>query len=398
MPTLNRRQWLAMGALPWLAPFATGPVFAGTNGAGSVKLLATWRDGTQERVGVVQVTANGTELRSKVLQQLELPGRAHGLLARADGSVIVLARRPGDWLLEWHPSGAAKKWHWLQGEKRLNGHAQTRDDGLLLTTETDQESGEGWIGLRDLTQDRVLAHWPSHGLDPHELLRLPQALGRFPAGTLMVANGGIPTHAETGRQKLLATGMDASLVAMDPANGRLLGQWRLPDERLSIRHLAWDAVTRQLGIALQAEHDDPAARTQAPVLATWNGESLQAATHPPLAGYGGSICARAGGGFIVSCTRANRIAVFDGIGHYLAEAEGPEACALASDGAQTWFGTKAGIARVDNSTLAQRQDTLLGGSQVQIDNHWLLLRVLAPTIGSMAASHCPPVREQAPSG
>ena len=373
MPPLNRRQWLAMGTLPWLAPFASGPVFAGTNGAGSVRLLATWRDGAQERVGVVEVTATGTELRSEVRHQQELPGRAHGLLARADGSVIVLARRPGDWLLEWHPGRATEKWHWLQGEKRLNGHGQLRNDGLLLTTETDQDSGDGWIGLRDVTQGTVLAHWPSHGLDPHELLRLPQALGRFPAGTLMVANGGIPTHAETGRQKHLATGMDASLVAMDPANGRLLGQWRLPDERLSIRHLAWDAVTRQLGIALQAEHDDPATRAQGPVLATWNGESLRPAIHPPLAGYGGSICARPGGGFIVSCTRANRIAAFDGTGQHLADAEGPEACALASDGTQIWFGTKARIARVGNATLVRQQDTLLSGSQLQIDNHWLLL-------------------------
>jgi len=373
MRPLNRRQWLAMGALPWLAPFASNPVFASSNGVGSAKLLATWRDGAQERVGVVKVTATGTELQSQVLHQLELPGRAHGLLAQADGSVIVLARRPGDWLLQWYPGRGNPKWHWLQGEKRLNGHAHPRDDGLLLTTETDQETGEGWIGLRDVTQDKVLAHWPSHGLDPHELLRLPQAQGRFPAGTLMVANGGIPTQAETGRQKHLAQGMDASLVAMDPVDGRLLGQWRLPDERLSIRHLAWDAETRQLGIALQAEHDDPAARAQAPVLAVWDGESLQTASHPPLAGYGGSICARAGGGFIVSCTRADRIAAFDGTGRHLADAEGPQACALASDGSQIWFGTKGRIARVGNAALTQRQDTPLGGSQLQIDNHWLLL-------------------------
>lgn len=373
MLPLNRRQWLAMGALPWLASLASYPALAGTSKAGPVRLLATWRDGAQECAGIVQVTANGEQLRSDVLHQLELPGRAHGLLAQADGSVIVLARRPGDWLLKWHPRSGDTTWHWLQGERRLNGHAQARDDGLLLTTETGKDSGDGWIGLRDLTQDTVLEHWPSHGLDPHELLRLPQALGRFPAGTLMVANGGIPTQAETGRQKHLAHGMDASLIAMDPADGRLLGQWRLPDERLSIRHLAWDPMTRQLGIALQAEHDDLAARAQAPVLAIWDGDSLRTAAAPPLSGYGGSICARPGGGFIVSCTRANRIAAFDGKGEHLADAAGPDACALASDGMQVWFGSRAQVAMVKGGSLTGRHETTLGSPQLQIDNHWLLL-------------------------
>jgi hypothetical protein len=371
MPLLNRRQWLAMGVAACTNAIVMPPAHAKGR---YTQLLATWRDGAVERAGVIQVTARGDLLESQVLHQLDLPGRAHGLLAQPDGSVFILARRPGDWLLRWHPEGGRTSWHWLKADKRLNGHAQMRDDGLLLTTETDLDQGQGWIGLRDLAHDVAVAHWPSHGLDPHELLRLPQAVGGFAAGTLMVANGGIPTRAETGRQKQLRQGMDASLVAMDPQTGQLLGQWRLEDDRLSIRHLAWDAATQQLGVALQAEHDDPKTRMAAPVLAIWNGDNLRPAEGAPLSGYGGSICARPGGGFVVSCPRADCVAAFDGFGRHLADADGPEACALASDAKRVWFATRTHIARAER--LAQTPHVgaaALPGTGIQIDNHWLML-------------------------
>ncbi|ANY60835.1 hypothetical protein MA05_00350 [Comamonas aquatica] len=89
-------------------------------------------------------------------------------------------------------------------------------------------------------------------MDPHQLL-----LDRD--GSLVVANGGIPTQPETGRRKLRLDHMDSSIVRLRPQDrGALAGQWQLPDPRLSLRHLAWgpavawDPGQRWLGIALQA--------------------------------------------------------------------------------------------------------------------------------------------------
>ncbi|WP_366522139.1 DUF1513 domain-containing protein [Candidatus Accumulibacter sp. ACC003] len=87
-----------------------------------------------------------------------------------------------------------------------------------------QGSGQGLIGLRDVQSMSKLDEWRSHGLDPHQMLVLPQALMGIPAGALLVANGGIPTQAESGRGKKVVADMDSSLVALDSKDGQLLGQ------------------------------------------------------------------------------------------------------------------------------------------------------------------------------
>jgi hypothetical protein len=110
--------------------------------------------------------------------------------------------------------------------------------------------------------------------------------------------------------------MDSSIVRLQPAaQGALDGQWRLTDTRLSLRHLcwgpqvAWQPARRWLGIALQAEHDDPSTRAQAPVLALFDGQQLQVQPLPAgtaLAGYGGDIGCD-GQHFAVSCPRADQL-------------------------------------------------------------------------------------------
>ena len=200
------------------------------------------------------------------------------------------------------------------------------------------------------------------------MLVLPQRVGDVPAGSLLVANGGIPTQAETGRAKRDLGRMDASLVALDGGTGRVLGQWRLTDPRLSIRHLAWDPVSGCVGIALQAEHDDVQARGAAPVLAIWDGHELQAGREQPaLAGYGGDICARTGGGFLVSCTRANQVAMFGAQGVWQASQPLVEACALGNT-AEGWWAA----GRTDAiSDTAQGPVGLPAG--LRLDNHWLVI-------------------------
>lgn len=301
---LHRRNWLLLCAgLPLLA---AAPAFGA---AARVALFAAWQErergekaeeGERHFAGLLTFDAGAPP---KVAARVELPTRAHGLVAEPAGSVLVVARRPGDWLLRWHPRGGRCLWDWSDGRDVLNGHAlQAPRGGPLFCTATDLVSGGGIVQVRDPRSLRVLARWPTGGLDPHALL--------WHGGRLWVANGGVATQPESGRVKRDLALMDSSLAALDPADGRLLGCWRVDDSRLSLRHLA--ANGSLIGVAMQAEHDAAAQRERAPLLAVFDGERLRAVPGPAAGdaeisgGYGADIAAE-GRGFVVSATRAHRL-------------------------------------------------------------------------------------------
>ncbi|HVK56542.1 MAG TPA: DUF1513 domain-containing protein, partial [Burkholderiales bacterium] len=164
----------------------------------------------------------------------------------------------------------------------------------------------------------------------------PHALLMRSDGSLLVANGGILTLPETGRRKLNLVEMDPSLVAIDNRGG-MLGQWRLPDNRLSIRHIAPTPDGRLTGLALQAEHKHEDQRRDAPILALFNGDRLILAEAPSshsLQGYGGDIAYVEYSGkryFAVSCPRAGVIALWDTNGNYVESISAARVCALAAN-------------------------------------------------------------------
>ena len=383
----------AMGALG-LAELSFAKDAGSTAGstAGISRLAAVWRDGpsamAQDWAGVLEVLPQASGGHAwRMAARTPLPTRGHGVQTLPDGQLVFAARRPGDWLLRWQPETDALQWAWMQEDRCFNGHvalaapATARAQsgagrsGILFTTETDLEDSQGCIGLRDAASLQKLAEWRSHGMDPHELLVLPAALGSLPAGTLVVANGGIPTQSETGRSKKWLDSMDPSLAALHPADGRLLGQWKLPDPRLSIRHLAWDAARQRLGIALQAEHDD-ARRHSAPIFAVWDGQRLPLAQdQPPLAGYGGSVeCAPlAQGGFVVSCPKSDCMAWFDAQARYLGSSPQSEVCPVARDGARLWAGGGHGVAERTSRSSDQAVTALDTVTGLMFDNHWRLM-------------------------
>lgn len=359
--SLHRRHWLAAAAALAAAPLWAKP-------ARQRSLLAAWQHADQQHVGLLRIDGD----RLVAGPHLDVPTRAHGLLAEPGGTVLAVARRPGDWLVRWKPRSGQATWHWIDGDRRFNGHVvHGPARRALWTTETDLASGAGLVGVRDAASLEKAAEWRTHGLDPHQLLVLPSALGKLPAGTLLVANGGIPTLPETGRAKRDLHRMDPSLVALHARSGALLAQWRLDDPHLSIRHLAWDARTRRLGIALQAEHADAAARAAAPVLAVWDGDDLHAARQqPPMQGYGGDICAQPGGGFIVSCPRADTLAMFAADGQFLRAVPHPLAYALAQADGSWWSSGREAALAVDRADPALVGHPSASATAWQFDNHW----------------------------
>lgn len=350
-------RWLAAGsAVSWLPAF-------GTAAPSHTRLVAAWAEAGGYRLGVLQADAETLAAASA----LALPTRAHGLLPLTDGSVLAVARRPGDWLLRWTPGAAAAQWHWIEAGRAFNGHVIASPDGATLyTTETDLDSGAGLVGVRDAATLAKRAEWPTQGIDPHQLVwdRRPGP----PA--LIVANGGVATRPETGRVKLDLDRMDASLVRLDARGGALRGQWRLDDRRLSLRHLAWAHGERPLlGIALQAEHAPAEARAGAPVLARFDGQRLVVVPAPqPLAGYGGDIAAQ-GDGWAVSCPRAGGVALFGADGGWRGWVGLSEACALSPEGERLWAGGPGAAA-----TLAAGGDAPQPLRQpLRLDNHWAVI-------------------------
>lgn len=328
---------------------------AGRIDAAGGTLAAAWDDQTGHRIGLLVEDAGGLHIAAST----DVPTRAHGLLWENGGTLLAVARRPGDWLARWSPRQGTVQRVWSAPDRSFNGHVLASPDGrTLFTTQTDLDSGAGLIGVRDAISLEQHAEWPTHGLDPHELLFDAQ-------GRLVVANGGIPTQAETGRAKRNLDRMDASLVRLDPqADGRLLGQWRLDDARLSLRHLARQG--RHIGIALQAEHDDPSVRTAAPVLALFDGQALRLAEPAPLAGYGGDIAAWAGG-FAVASPRANGIALWRTDGHqagFMALASG---CALAATPTALWAGGEKHALAIPSAPPYP-----LALPALRLDNHWVV--------------------------
>ncbi|MCP5277768.1 MAG: DUF1513 domain-containing protein [Thiobacillus sp.] len=356
----DRRAFLAtmaalVGAPAWAAA-------ASRESGAAVRLAATWQAGNGYQLGVLEY-AEGLAIRSV----LDIPTRAHGLLAEPAGTLLAVARRPGDWLLRWNREGRALAWRWIEPRRAFAGHLQASGDGrTVLTTELDLDTGMGLIGVRDAATLEKRDEWPTHGMDPHMLV-----WDATRPGSLIVANGGVPTLPETGRLKRDLHRMDSFIARMDAATGELLGQWRLDDPRLSLRHMAWNGRRGKplLGIALQAEHDDAVAKSQAPVLALFDGQVLGALEAPvPLAGYGGSI-APLGDGFAVGCPRSQGVAVFGASGfRTLVSLE--EACPIVSAHGQLWAGGRGRLLSLAPDATPAGTGELNG---IRLDNHWIAI-------------------------
>jgi hypothetical protein len=353
-----RRRRAVAGAfgLPFAGAFGLASVPSEAKARGSVSnaapwLVAAWNAGSASFFGLGPLPAPGGGLEGhwRPARACRLPTRAHGVVAAADGTLYAAARRPGDWLLRWAPAEAAPRLVWSEPHQRFNGHLRVAA-GHLWTTETALDTGEGLLVRRDL---RTLAPrgepWATHGRDPHDLL--PAA-----DGGLWVANGGLAHALETGRAKD-RRGMDSSLVRLS-TGGQLEAAWRLPDERLSIRHLATGPGGRPWA-ALQAEHDGAAGRASAPLVAGWIEGRWQAvraagADVPAEAdGYAGDI-ARVGSptgvaaddGWLLSLPRAGRVLRLDASGDASSAITLPGVCALAAPGVP-----------IPSAALAERADT-----------------------------------------
>ncbi len=336
----------------WRGPRNSDPNFAGT-------LIADWEARTLSFGYTVP-----------------LPSRPHGLMAEADGGLLVCSARPGTWMLRCDGQGKLMQHIDVQGEGecRLGGHVIASANGeQLYTTETDFSTGKGKIGVRDRRSLRKITEWDTHGLDPHQLLLDAH-------GHLFVANGGIPRTPDD--RKFDIHRMDASLVHIDTSNGSLLGKWKVGDPRLSLRHMAWSRAPQDpdalLGIAMQAEHELEAERRRAPILAVFDGNSLSIPTQENDGiGYAGDIAPALHDGFALSSHQADVANLWHpGLPERMRpiiELKAPYAMAGwqgAQDGGGVLVATAYGLGSWHPSTAP---NLLPWPEPVALDNHWIVM-------------------------
>ena len=147
---------------------------------------------------------------------------------------LFVARRPGteSYLIDLR-DGTLLQTLASQPNRHFYGHAVIHKDGQwLYATENDTTApGRGLLGVYRFEGERLVhsGEISTHGIGPHQVSWLPDG------ETLVVANGGIRTEAES-RVEMNLDAMEPSLVLMQ-RDGTLLSKETLAQPMNSVRHL-----------------------------------------------------------------------------------------------------------------------------------------------------------------
>lgn len=252
------------------------------------------------RIGPRQHALVIVDEKGAEIGRLGLAGRGHDIAVDARrGRVALFARRPGYFAVIIDAASLTPLATINPPEgHHFFGHGAFSADGRLLYATENAFTGErprGVVGIYDASAAFArIGAFETHGMDSHEILLAPD--GR----TLVVANGGIETHPEFGRQKLDVAQMRPSIVRIDRASGDLVGETRLDAalSRLSTRHMSFDGEgTLWFGCQWEGERGE---RPPLVGLIDENGEARLIPFPEPVAGiarnYIGSVVASRDGG------------------------------------------------------------------------------------------------------
>ncbi|TDK51579.1 DUF1513 domain-containing protein [Antarcticimicrobium luteum] len=242
-----------------------------------------------------------------------LPGRGHAAAAHPHRAQAVgFARRPGTFafVLDCVTGQTVAEFTAPPGRHFYGHGVLSRDGARLYTPENDYDNAAGVIGVWDAAAGyRRLGEFASAGVGPHDIRLMPDGV------TLVVANGGIETHPDSGRAKLNIPLMQPSLVYLT-LEGEVLEAVALEPalHMNSIRHLdlRGDGL---VGFAMQwqgGQGDLP------PVLGTHRRGGAPhllgaaAGIADQMNGYGGSVAFSGDGTLLaVSSPRGGRVQAYD---------------------------------------------------------------------------------------
>jgi hypothetical protein len=329
-PLLCRRNFIKAAGLGFLSSLAPNALFALERTDAVYCSAFMGKDGT---FGVATLTESGN-----VIDRIPMIDRGHDVTRCSTSDLcVVFARRPGTFAVVFDcRKGALVSTLTSPEGRHFFGHGIFSEDGrFLYATENDYDNYAGVIGVYDAADHfRRIDEFPTHGIDPHELTLIENGK------TLIIANGGIKTHPDHGRDKLNLDHMEPSLVFIDLAHGQLIERHVLPENRrqLSTRHLDVDASGT---VWIGCQFEGPADEIPPLVGRIKRGETLAFLDLPDddwrmLGNYVGSVAANPSAGLVaVSSPKGGAVLSFDAASGKTVKRERTEAvCGLApfSDG------------------------------------------------------------------
>lgn len=186
----------------------------------------------------------------KNASRVSAPFRGHGLCQNPiqPEQVILFSRRPGTQGIRLN-LGTEKIDTTFNSanDRHMHGHGCFSPDGqILYCAESEISSGKGKITLRDSNTLALIGEFDSHGIGPHEIAMMPDG------DTLVIANGGLLTHPDSGRTILNLESMRSSLTYINRHSGELISEHYLLEPKASIRHIDV-ADDGSVAIALQVQ-------------------------------------------------------------------------------------------------------------------------------------------------
>jgi uncharacterized protein len=305
-----------------------------------------------------------------VLRDIPLIARGHDVaLHPASGNAVVFARRPGTFAVAFNVANPSPPQIFAARDGRhFYGHgAFSRDGRLLYVSENDIAGMRGVIGIYDVAAGYAkIGEHPSHGLGPHEIILL--ADGR----TLAVANGGIDTVPDAGRENLNLDAMQPSLTFVDCDSGALRAKHMLAPElkRLSIRHIAADAAGL---VWFGAQWEGAPSDTPQLIGSAGEGRAVRLIaprTALDLKGYVGSMSASRDGTMIAaSAPKAGQVVYIDAASADVkAVSVLKDACGIAGENGDAFAATSGfGVLRHERPGAPVISETQL--ADVAFDNH-----------------------------
>lgn len=336
--------------------------------AAGMHFVAARRHGNRHEAALIDAQAHD-------LAVLALPDRGHSFAVDSTGArAVVFGRQPGFFALamgleDGRGLGALP----LPADRHFFGHGTFSADGTrLYATENDFEAGRGVIGIYDArpgAQWQRLGEFDTAGIGPHEVVLLPD--GR----TLCVANGGLLTHPDYGKEPLNRATMRPSLVYLDADSGRVLEKVELEPRlfQLSIRHLALDG---RGAVWFACQHEGPASE-QPPLLGRHRRGAAPELFPGPVAvlrslrNYLGSIAIDADAGLIATTSPVGGSVAFWHAedGRCAGSIERPDGCGVAALGGGRFLLSDGFGAMMAAGPKGRTRQLMQSSSEISWDNH-----------------------------
>ncbi len=311
----------------------------------------------------------------KLLFETPLPARAHALAIHPNKTeLLVFARRPGHFLMVLDAkTGEIIQTVNSEESRPLYGHGVFSNDGkVLYLTANDIKNQHGVITVLDTSDKyRKVSEFSTGGIGPHELKFMHDGK------TLVVANGGILTHPNSGRSKLNIDSMTPALTYLDVQQEKVVDDYRLDKQyhQLSIRHLDVNQNdTVCFAMQYQGSRHD-----HFPLVGFHQGqEALQLAEAPisvlsNMKNYCGSVCAdRSGQSFAVSSPKGNLFTIWNSSGKFISSQMINDGCGIAAGITDNDFYLSSGSGEIHQYQATQKHGALIVlFKNYRWDNHML---------------------------